>query len=103
MSIYWLLVIGITAAAIYFAGLVSYRLNLSLKEFRRHQGQLQDNLKQLEKPIERDYAKAVPSSTVPATQVLAKRKQFLDAKERKASERRRRLVERLQTIDLDKR
>lgn len=103
MGIPWFLVMGIVAAAIYFAALVAYRVKLSLQDFNRQQEQLQYNLKQLEEPIEREFTKAEPSSTLPAAQVLAKRKQFLDAKEQKATERRRRLVERLQTLDLDKR
>ena len=103
MGIPWFLVMGIVAAAIYFAALVAYRVKLSLQEFNRQQEQLQYKLKQLEEPIEREFTKAEPSSTLPAAQVLAKRKQFLDAKEQKATERRRRLVERLQTLDLDKR
>lgn len=99
----WLIGIAIVLAALYFAGLVGYRLLLSLRSLQSEQQKLQVNLKQLEEPIEREFSKATPSNSQPAAQVLAKRKHFLDAKERRAAERRRRLVERLQTLDLDKR
>lgn len=103
MSPAWLIGIAIVLAALYLAGLVGYRLLLSLRAFQAEQAKLQAQLKQLEEPIEREFNKATPSTSQPAFEVLAKREQFLGAKRRRATERRRRLIQRLQNPDLDKR
>jgi len=87
----------------YLLGLIAYRLFLSLRAFKQNQSMLQSKLDLLAQPIEREFSPATHDGEKPINQVLAKREDFKKQRRLKAEDRRRRLVQHLQSIDLDKR
>jgi predicted KAP-like P-loop ATPase len=89
--------------SLYLLGLIAYRLFLSLKVFNQNQSILQSKLDLLAQPIEREFFPATHDGDKPINQVLAKREQIKRQRRLKAEDRRRRLVQHLQSIDLDKR
>lgn len=95
--------LALVLGAIYFLGQVGYRLSLSVRKLKQNQAKLDQNLKLLEQPIERAFAKAEPSSSKNPLEVIQQRQRFLRAREHRVNERRRRLIQRLQTGNLDKR
>jgi hypothetical protein len=102
MTIPTILILVIVLGGLYALGLVGYRVLLSVRSLKTEQSVLESKLANFE-PLERPVEAATPSSSLPISQVLAKREQLVRARSAKAEERRRKLIERLQTIDLDKR
>ena len=101
----WVGVIGIAAiaASLYWLVLVGYRLLLSLKGLQAAGMPLKANLEQLEQPIEREFEAARNHTSDDLAEVLASRKRLIDAKRESSENRRRRLIERLNQNNLDKR
>ena len=101
----WSTIIGALAiaGALYWLTLVGYRLFLSLKGLQAAGAPLKANLESLAEPIERDFTAAKNHTAGDLGEVLAKRKQLLNAKRDASEERRRRLIERLNQVNLDKR
>lgn len=95
--------LSIVLASLYLLGLIGYRLFLSLKTFQRHQTELRQKIDLLQRPIEKEFLPAQHAGSDELAEVLAKREQFKRAQVNRAQARRHRLVERLQTLDLDKR
>jgi hypothetical protein len=91
------------AASLYWLGLVGYRLFLSLKGLQAAGVPLQAKLEQLADPIEREFTAAKNHTADDLGEVLAKRKQLVRAKRDSSQERRRRLIERLDQMNSDKR
>lgn len=102
MTIPAILIVVIVLGSLYALGLLVYRVLLSVRSLKVEQSTLQSKLANFE-PLEQPVEAAIPSSSLPISQVLAKREQLVRARGAKAEERRRKLIERLQTIDLDKR
>jgi hypothetical protein len=90
-------------ASLYWLVLVGYRLFLSLKGLQAASVPLKATLEQLSDPIEREFTAAKNHSTDDLAEVLAKRKQLIKAKREASQDRRRRLIERLNQMNLDKR
>ena len=103
MSWSWLLGAAAIIGSLYWFALVGYRLFLSLKGLQRAGLPLKSNLEQLAQPIEREFSAAKNTTSDDLGQVLAKRKQLIKAKQDSSEERRRRLIEHLNQMDLDKR
>lgn len=94
---------ALIGGSLYWFALVGYRLYLSLRGLKIAGVPLKSTLDQLSEPIERDFAPAKNHTTEDLSQVLAKRKQLKRAKQDAAETRRRRLIERLNEMNLDKR
>lgn len=101
----WVGIVGTLAIAgsLYWLGLIGYRLYLSLKGLQAAGVPLRANVELLSNPIERDFTAAKNHTTEDLGEVLAKRKQLVRAKRDSSEERRRRLIERLNDMNLDKR
>lgn len=99
----WLLGLAAIFASLYWLVLVGYRLFLSLKGLQAVAVPLNSNLKYLAEPIEREFIAAKNHTTADLAQVLAKREQLKNAKRDAVEARRRRLIERLNQVNLDKR
>lgn len=99
------LIISVVAifASLYWLALVGYRLLLSLKGLKAAGTPLQISLEKLKDPVEIEFQPATNHTADDLAQVLAKREQLKKAKREVAESRRRRLIERLDEIDLDKR
>ncbi len=103
MSWSWFLGAAAILGSLYWLGLVGYRLLLSLRSLRDASVPLQSNLEKLSDPIEREFTAAKNHTTDDLSEVLAKRKQLKRAKRDSVEDRRRRLIERLNQMNLDKR
>lgn len=103
MSWSWWLGAAAIAGSLYWLGLVGYRLLLSLRSLKAAGLPLQANLEQLGDPIEREFTAAKNHTAEDLSEVLAKRKQLNNAKRVASEDRRRRLIERLNQMNLDKR
>jgi hypothetical protein len=101
----WSWFIGLAAifASLYWLVLVGYRLFLSLKGLQAAAVPLNSNLALLAEPIEREFIAAKNHTTADLTEVLAKREQLKNAKRDAVEARRRRLIQRLNQMNLDKR
>jgi hypothetical protein len=101
----WSLLIGLAAilGSLYWLTLVGYRLLLSLKGLKASAVPLNSALEQLANPIERQFTAAKNHTSEDLAEVLAKREQLKRAKRDSTEARRRRLVERLNQVNLDKR
>ena len=99
------LVISLAAilASLYILGLITYRLWLSAKSFKAQRSQLDQKIKLLSQPLERPIEAAKPSAQGDLAELLAKREQDKRQRLQSQERRRRKLIERLQTLDLDKR
>lgn len=103
MSPAWIIGIGAIVASLYWLVLVGYRLLLSLKGLQAAGVPLKASLDLLAEPIERDFTAAKNTTASDLGEVLAKREQRKRAKRDFEEARRRRLIERLNQMNLDKR
>jgi hypothetical protein len=103
MSWSWLIGAAAIAGSLYWFALVGYRLLLSVKGMQAAGLPLKSNLDLLAQPIEREFTAAKNHTEEDLGEVLAKRKQLINAKRDSAEDRRRRLIERLNQMNLDKR
>lgn len=98
----WLL-LAVSLAGIYALGLIGYRLLVSAKELKHELARaesLVDELKQVElEAIERSK----PSSGDDFEQLLVNRELLKRARRLRAEQRKRRLIERISSIEVDKR
>ena len=98
----WLL-LAVSLAGIYALGLIGYRLLVSAKELKHELARaesLVDELKQVElEAIERSK----PSSGNDFEQLLVNRELLKRARRLRAEQRKRRLIERISSIEVDKR
>lgn len=101
----WAWIIGSLAIAgsLYWLVLVGYRLFLSLKALQVAALPLKASVDSLSEPIEREFTPAKNTTQDDLAQVLAKREQRKRAKRDFEEARRRRLIERLNQMNLDKR
>ena len=101
----WSWFVGAAAilGSLYWLGLVGYRLTLSLKGLQAAGLPLKASLDQLAEPIEREFHAAKNHTVEDLSEVLAKREQLKKAKRDSSEDRRRRLIERLNQMNLDKR
>lgn len=101
----WAWIIGSLAIAgsLYWFVLVGYRLLLSLKALQAAGVPLKASMDLLGEPIEREFTAAKNTTQDDLGQVLAKREQRKRAKRDFDEARRRRLIERLNQENLDKR
>ena len=101
----WAWIIGSLAIAgsLYWFVLVGYRLFLSLKALQAAGVPLKASMDLLSEPIEREFTSAKNTTQDDLGQVLAKREQRKRAKREFDEARRRRLNERLNQVNLDKR
>ncbi|MEK9578604.1 MAG: hypothetical protein VW008_04560 [Aquiluna sp.] len=97
------LVLAVALAGIYALGLIGYRLLVSAKELKHELARaesLVDELKQVEQEaIERSK----PSSGDDFEQLLVNRELLKKARRLRAEQRKRRLIERISSIEVDKR
>ncbi len=103
MSWSWILGVAAIAGSLYWLGLVGYRLLLSLRALQAAGVPLQASLNKLSEPIEREFTAAKNHTVDDLSEVLAKREQLKKAKRDSSEDRRRRLIERLNQMNLDKR
>ena len=103
MSWSWLLGAAAIVGSLYWFVLVGYRLYLSLRSLQQAGLPLKSNMELLAQPIEREFSSAENTTSDDLGEVLAKRKQLLKAKRDSSEDRRRRLIERLNQMNLDKR
>jgi len=103
MSWAWIIGTFAIAGSIYWFILVGYRLFLSLKALQAAGIPLKASMDLLSDPIERDFTAAKNTTQDDLGQVLAKREQRKRAKRDSDEARRRRLIERLNQVNLDKR
>lgn len=98
----WLL-LAVSLAGIYALGLIGYRLLVSAKELKHELARaesLVDELKQVElEAIQRSK----PSSGDDFEQLLVNRELLKRARRLRAEQRKRRLIERISSIEVDKR
>jgi hypothetical protein len=98
----WLL-LAVALSGIYALGLIGYRLLVSAKELKHELARaesLVDELKQVElEAIERSK----PSSGDDFEQLLVNRELLKKARRLRAEQRKRRLIERISSIEVDKR
>ena len=97
------LVLAVSLAGIYALGLIGYRLVVSAKQLKLELARaesLVDELKQVElETIERSR----PSSGDDFEQLLVNRELLKRARRLRAEQRKRRLIERISSIEVDKR
>jgi hypothetical protein len=103
MSWAWIIGTGAIVASLYWLVMVGYRLFLSLKGLQAAGVPLKASLDLLAQPLERDYTAARNTTASDLGEVLAKREQRKRAKRDFEEARRRRLIERLNQMNLDKR
>ena len=103
MSWAWIIGGGAIIASLYWLVLVGYRLFLSLKGLQAAGLPLKATMDLLADPIERDFTAAKNTTSSELGEVLAKREQRKRAKRDFEEARRRRLIERLNQMNLDKR
>jgi hypothetical protein len=103
MSWAWIIGGGAIIASLYWLVLVGYRLFLSLKGLQSAGVPLKASIELLADPLERDFKAATNTSSADLGEVLAKREQRKREKRNFQEARRRRLIERLNQMNLDKR
>jgi hypothetical protein len=103
MSWSWFIGAAAISGSLYWLVLVGYRLFLSLKGLQAAGVPLKSTLDQLAEPIEREFTAAQNHTSDDLAEVLAKREQLKKSKRDASDARRRRLIERLNQMNLDKR
>jgi len=103
MSWAWIIGAGAIIASLYWFVLVGYRLFLSLKGLQAAGVPLKASVDLLAQPLEREFTAAKNTTASDLREVLAKREQRKRAKRDFEEARRRRLIERLNDMNLDKR
>jgi hypothetical protein len=98
----WVL-LGVTLASLYLLGLAGYRLFLNGKALKQHIDKAQSLIAEAQDYEELAVLPATPSSSEDLSNLLGKRRAYLRAKEERASQRQRRLVQRISDIEIDKR
>ena len=94
-----LLILG----AIYGLALIGYRLVLSYKQLLSEIQQLKSKTESLKQVQELPFETAHFNSADELGELLAKREQYRRAKRHRAEDRRRKLIQHVQDLDLDKR
>jgi hypothetical protein len=95
--------IGAIAASLYWLALVGYRLILSLRSFQAAAVPLQASMNLLAEPLEREFTSAKNTTAEDLGVLLVARKKRKRAKQDAKEARRRRLIKRLDRMNLDKR
>jgi hypothetical protein len=98
----WVL-LGVTLLSLYLLGLVSYRLFLNAKALKSHVDTAKSLVAEAQRFDELPISAASPSSADDLGPLLVERRALLRAKEERASQRQRRLVQRIRDIEIDKR
>ena len=97
------LVLGVALVSLYVLGLASYRVFLNARDLKNEMARAQDLIEQAQQFQEIEIVPAEPSSTDDLVKLVGLRRAFLRAREQKAIDRQRRLVQRVRDIEMDKR
>lgn len=98
----WIL-IGVSVAGLYVLGLISYRLLLSARSLQSEVARSQGLVNQVKNFEELRFPESKPSTGSDLGKLLVARHKLIAAKEKRAEERRRRLIQGIREIETDKR
>ena len=98
----WLL-LAISLIGLYAIGLIGYRIMLATKKLRTEVARAEGLIDELQNVEYQTAELAKPTSGDDFEQALVNREQLKRSRAKKAEERKRRLIERISSIEVDKR